>query len=124
MPEPQTAAPTASWTVQGEHRTEDGWTPFEANYSAASKADARWQARRDYAGGSQVTRLEALPPNPERERVEIAAATREDAARLERDEGVRVPFVSDRVEARSAEQASEYARLTQTVRITAVERTS
>ena len=86
-----------NWKVKG---TADG-ERFEAVYPAKTKGEARWKARRDKTPGKPLAKLEATPPNYEREREEIAAGLRDK------------PLTKD--------ERAEYERLVGYVRIETVE---
>lgn len=93
-----------TYRVIGEALGDDGrsWHRFEDTVEAESREQARWAIRRQYANGEPGPDIEELPPNAEREAVEIE----------DEDE--------PRTAARSAEEDAEYDRLVNTVRILAV----
>lgn len=94
------------WVVQGEKYTDEGWVAFESVYPGETKADARWAARRAHAPGNRLAEIEDMPPNPEREKVEI-----QDPDNL-------------RVDRRTGVDRREYERLVHGVRILSVEEAS
>lgn len=78
------------------------WEPFQRAVEAESVPEARWVARRAESVGTTCARLEDLPPNPERESVEVSDPEHE------------------REEQRSRSEREEYDRLVSTVKITSV----